>query len=179
MVVAVRQFILLAVSLKVQIVVTTPKAHEQAKVVMKKIALPFVYVRHFPQYCACERFDVHGQELVVVRTTNLNFCPFLLICFQLGDLPISLRTIDVESSYYDSVLIHKVGEEGRVSVYGIKPHSVFRLYGNIGLKPSLKEMPIDYIEIINGEDTIILDGKEKILDNLRQENKTRKYFLRE
>ena len=51
----------------------------------EKIALPFVYVRKFPQYYACDRFDIHGQKLFVVRTTKPNFCPFLLICFQIGE----------------------------------------------------------------------------------------------
>lgn len=78
MVVAVGQFILLAVALKVQIGVPTPKAQEQAKVMVKKIALPFVYLRHFPQYYACERFDVHGQKLVDVLHHKPKLLPFFI-----------------------------------------------------------------------------------------------------
>jgi hypothetical protein len=76
MVIAIRQFLLLAISSEVQIIVPTPKAQEQAKVLEKKIALPFVYVPHLPQYCTRDRFDVHGKSCLLICTTNLNFCPF-------------------------------------------------------------------------------------------------------
>jgi hypothetical protein len=44
----------------------------------KKIALPFVYVRHLLQYCACERFDVHGQKLVYVSYHKPTLLPFFI-----------------------------------------------------------------------------------------------------
>lgn len=78
MVVTVRQLALLAVTLKVQIGVPASKGQEQTQVVLKKIALPFVYVRHFPQYCACERFDVHGQKLVYVSHHKPTLLPFFI-----------------------------------------------------------------------------------------------------
>jgi hypothetical protein len=78
MVVAVRQLILLAVTLKVQIVVPATKGQEQPQVVVKKIALPFVYFRHFSQYCACERFDVHGQKLVYDSHHKPKLLPFFI-----------------------------------------------------------------------------------------------------
>ena len=77
-VVAVRQLILLTVTFKIQISVPASKAQEQAQVMVKKIALPFVYVWHFPQYCACERFDVHGQKLVYVSHHKPKLLPFFI-----------------------------------------------------------------------------------------------------
>jgi hypothetical protein len=81
MVVAVGQFVLLAVTLKVQIGVPATKGQEQTQVVVKKIALPFVYVRHFSQYCACERFDVHGQKLVFDSHHKPKLLPFFINMF--------------------------------------------------------------------------------------------------
>ena len=81
MVVAVGQLILLTVTLKIQIGVPASKAQKQTQVVVKKIALPFVYVRHFSQYCACERFDVHGQKLVVDSHHKPKLLPFFINVF--------------------------------------------------------------------------------------------------
>jgi hypothetical protein len=81
MVVAIGQFVHLTVTLKVQIGVSATKSQEQTQVVEKKIALPFVYVRHFPQYCACERFDVHGQKLVYVSHHKPKLLPFFINMF--------------------------------------------------------------------------------------------------
>jgi hypothetical protein len=85
---------------------------------------------------------------------------------------------DKKSTYYDSIISrYKVREEGTLSVYKVNPNSIFRIYGNIGLTPSLTELPFDYIEVIQGSDTTVLDGKDKILERLKQEGKTRKYFI--
>ena len=108
MVAAVGQLILLPIPLKVQVRVPTAKAQEQTQVVLKKIALPFVYFRHFPQYCACECLDAHGQKLFVVRTTNLNFCPSLFLSNQIG-YPISLRTIERNENRYFEIGGRKEG----------------------------------------------------------------------
>jgi len=86
---------------------------------------------------------------------------------------------DKLSTSYDSILSYKVNQEGKLSVYKIKPHSVFHIYGNIGFNPSLQEVPFDYIVIIQGGDTVVLDSKKKILKRLEQEGKTRKYFIKE
>ncbi len=87
--------------------------------------------------------------------------------------------VDAQSIVYDSVLAFKVQEEGKLSVYKIEPYGVFRIYGRIGNNPSIQEMPFDYIEIIQGSDTIVLDSKQKILERLKQEGKTRRYFISE
>jgi hypothetical protein len=87
--------------------------------------------------------------------------------------------VDAQSIVYDSILAYRLHEEGKLSVYRIKPHGVFRIYGHIGFNPSIEEMPFDYVEIIQGTDTVILDSKEKILARLEQEGKTRKFFIQE
>lgn len=84
---------------------------------------------------------------------------------------------DKKSTYYDSIAKCKVQEEGTLSVYKINPNSTFRIYGHIGFTPSLTEIPFDYIEVVQGSDTTVLDDKEKILERLKQEGKTRKYFI--
>ncbi len=81
MVVATGQFVHLTVTLKVQIGVSATKSQEQTQVVEKKIALLFVYVWHFLQYCACERFDVHGQKLVYVSHHKPKLLSFFIITF--------------------------------------------------------------------------------------------------
>ena len=86
---------------------------------------------------------------------------------------------DKQSTHYDSVLSYKVDQEGKLSVYRVEPRGVFQIYGHIGFNPSLQEMPFDYIEIIQGSDTVVLDSKEKILERLKQEGQTRKYFIQE
>ena len=86
---------------------------------------------------------------------------------------------DQKSTYYDSIISYKVREEGSVSVYKINSNGVFRIYGHIGLTPTFKELPFNYIEVIQGNDTTVLDGKQKILDGLKQENKNRKYFIQD
>jgi hypothetical protein len=77
MVIAIRQFVLLTIPGEVQIIVPSPKAQEQAKVVKKKIALPFVYVPHLPLYCTRDRFNVHGQKSFVDLQYKPKFLPFL------------------------------------------------------------------------------------------------------
>jgi len=86
---------------------------------------------------------------------------------------------DELSTSYDSILAYKTAQEGKLSVYRVNPYSVFRIYGHIGINPSLQEIPFDYIELIEGRDTVVLDSKEKILLRLKQEGKTRKYFIKE
>jgi hypothetical protein len=84
---------------------------------------------------------------------------------------------DQKSTYYDSIISYKIRQEESLSVYKIDPHSIFRIYGHTGLSPSLREVPFDYIEVIHGNDSIVLDSKEEILDRLKQEGKNRKYFF--
>ena len=80
MVVAVGQLILLTVTLKIQIGVPASKAQKQTQVVVKKIALPFVYFRHFSQHCTRECFDAHGQKLVYVSYHKPKLLPFFYYC---------------------------------------------------------------------------------------------------
>lgn len=87
--------------------------------------------------------------------------------------------LDKQSTYYDSIVVYKVAQEDKLSVYKIEPGEIFQIYGQIGFNPSLQEVPFDYIEIIQEGDTVILDSKEKILKRLEQEGKTRKYFIQE
>ena len=82
-----------------------------------------------------------------------------------------------QSSYYDSIIINKVKEEGDFSFYAIKPLNSFRVWGSIGGKPTLKEIPFDYVAIIRGSDTLILDNKEKIINQIKREGKKFDYYI--
>lgn len=86
--------------------------------------------------------------------------------------------IDQQSIYYDSILIYKVRDEDKLSVYEVKPNEVFRLFGHIGFSPRIAEIPFNYVEILQGNDTLVLDSKQKILDRLKNKPGTRKYFIR-
>ena len=81
------------------------------------------------------------------------------------------------TGYYDSIIINKISQEGKFSLYGIKPFTTFRIWGNIGGKPTSKEIPFDFIEIIRGIDTLILDSKEKIISQLKREGKKFDYYI--
>jgi hypothetical protein len=84
-----------------------------------------------------------------------------------------------KSAYYDSILTYKVSEKQGLSIYRVKPYDSLRIHGNIGSMTSKDQIPFDYIEIIQDNDTVILNGKQEIFDKLKQEGKTRKYLISE
>lgn len=93
-------------------------------------------------------------------------------------LPSIESLYDKRSVYYDSISKFRIGEDSGLSVYRISANSQLRLYGHVGLSPSLKEMPFDHIEVIAWGDTVVLNSKESILSRLVQDRRTRSYFLR-
>jgi len=81
------------------------------------------------------------------------------------------------TGYYDSIISNKVSQDGKFSLYIIKPFTTFRIYDNIGGKPTSNQIPFDYVEVIRGRDTIILDSKEKIINELKKGNKKFDYYI--
>lgn len=81
------------------------------------------------------------------------------------------------TGYYDSIIINKISENGEFSLYGIKPFTTFRIWGNIGRKPTSNEIPFDYVEVVRGNDTLILDSKEKIINQLKKGGKKFDYYI--
>jgi len=80
-------------------------------------------------------------------------------------------------SHYDSIINRKVGQTDKYSLYSLKPFDTFRLWGNIGGWPVLYELPFDYVEIINSTDTLILDSKEKIMNQVKKGNRKRDFYI--
>ena len=83
---------------------------------------------------------------------------------------------DPNIAYYDSILNHKLKEENGISTYSIRPYEQFRVFGNIGGIPTLKDLPFNYIKIVQEKDTLVLNSKEKILKSLIRENKKINHF---
>lgn len=83
-----------------------------------------------------------------------------------------------ESVYYDSLLILKTGTENKYSVYRISPGFHIQLYVALGFRPFPRDIPFELIEIIKGADTIVLDSKEKILNQIDLESKKRRYYIK-
>jgi len=81
------------------------------------------------------------------------------------------------TGYNDSILAHKVSQEGKFSLYSIKPFDAFRIWDNIGGMPTSKEIPFDYVAVIRGVDTLILDNKEKIANQLKRGGKKFDYYI--
>jgi hypothetical protein len=84
---------------------------------------------------------------------------------------------DTTSLYYDSIITHKLKQEDKYSVYKVKPYDTFLIFGTIGGGPTVSEFPFDYIALINGSDTTVLDSKEKIIEQAKQMDKKRNYYI--
>jgi hypothetical protein len=80
-------------------------------------------------------------------------------------------------SYYDSLLAHRVKKDSLYSMYKIEPNSRFLVWSHIGVMPSINELPIDYIKIMNDRDTLILDSKEKIISQIKKTDKKFNYSI--
>ena len=81
------------------------------------------------------------------------------------------------TGYQDSILANKTSQEGRFAVYSIKPFNALRVWDNVGNKPTSNQIPYDYIEVISGADTLILNSKEKIIEQLKRGNKKFDYYI--
>ncbi|MES2849317.1 MAG: hypothetical protein V4685_09685, partial [Bacteroidota bacterium] len=80
----------------------------------------------------------------------------------------------LRSSYYDSILIYKQKNEDSFSVYKINPYQKFLVWSQMADRPVLKELPFSYISLVSDIDTIILDSKEKIINEIKQLNEDKK-----
>jgi hypothetical protein len=85
---------------------------------------------------------------------------------------------DQRSIQFESISHYRVGQDGELSLYRVRPGDQFRLYGHIGLKPNVKEVPFKHVEIIHGRDTVVLDSKEEILARLKQIRRSKSYVLK-
>jgi hypothetical protein len=83
---------------------------------------------------------------------------------------------DKRAGYYQKVVSYKVGETNGMSVYRLKTNDTLVLYAQIGNKPRLSEVPYDYLELIQRQDTIVLDSKQKIFNKLKPEGKKRNIY---
>jgi len=84
---------------------------------------------------------------------------------------------DSHSSYVDSIVTYKLKQESGYSFYKLKVHDTLMIWGNIGDKPTLGEMPFNYIAFINGVNTMILDSKAKIINQLKKLDKRRSFYI--
>lgn len=85
---------------------------------------------------------------------------------------------DPRSIYMETISHYRVGEYGGLFVYRVQAGSQFKLYGHMGLKPNLKEIPFERVDIIHDGDTVILDSKEEILARLSQIKRSTAYILK-
>jgi hypothetical protein len=76
-------------------------------------------------------------------------------------------------SFRDSIIAHKVKQEGKYSIYKVKPNTTFFILGRIGGGPTADQLPFDYIALINGSDSMVLDNKEKIIKQAKLIGKKR------
>ena len=86
------------------------------------------------------------------------------------------------STFYDSILAIKVGQDGDYGVYKLKPYEKFRMFSHVGKIPFEDEIPFKYIEFIRNGDTITLDNKKQIFSLLKiksgeHSNKYRVYYI--
>jgi hypothetical protein len=87
-----------------------------------------------------------------------------------------LEEIYAGSTYYDSIVRVKVKNDDSLSKYLIEPNQVLKIFDDIGGKPTVKKFPFEYIQILKFKDTITLDSKQTILNNLITD-KQRKYLI--
>jgi hypothetical protein len=69
---------LLTVTLNIQIVVPALVGSGTNPGRNKKISLTFVYVRQLLDYCTCDCFDAHGQQLVFVSHHKPKLLPYFI-----------------------------------------------------------------------------------------------------
>lgn len=86
---------------------------------------------------------------------------------------------DERSIYYDSLMKLKYKSEGGSTIYYLKPHSMFRIYGSRGFQPVLEHVPFEYLAIVNSNDSLVFDGKAKILSALVRDKRANRYFIRQ
>ena len=67
--------------------------------------------------------------------------------------------------FRDSILKHKISQKDGFSTYKVASNERFLIDAGFD-RPSIKHLPVDWIELNNAKDTIILDGKEKIFKQL-------------
>jgi hypothetical protein len=84
---------------------------------------------------------------------------------------------DTTSLYYDSIIRHKLKQEGEYGVYRVKPYEKFKILGGIGGGPILNDLSFDYVSLISGSDTVIFDSKEKIIRQIKQIDKKRNFYI--
>jgi hypothetical protein len=80
---------------------------------------------------------------------------------------------------YNSVIACKFKQEGEYSIYKVKPYDSLNILGDIGFGPVIEQLPFDYIALINGSDSTVLDSKEKIIGQAKLMGKRRKrnYYI--
>lgn len=81
------------------------------------------------------------------------------------------------TQYYDSIVAHRINQDSIYSIYKIYPNSSFLLWGGIGGRPPANEIPFEYIKVMSGNDTLILDNKEKILGYMKAGGKKFNYYI--
>lgn len=84
---------------------------------------------------------------------------------------------DSHSTYHDSIVTYKLKQEGNYSIYRVKPFNTMLVWGNIGGGPTVKELPFDYIALISGSDTTVLDSKEKIIEQTKKSVRKRNFYI--
>lgn len=80
-------------------------------------------------------------------------------------------------TYHDSLINIKVTQNENYALYIIKPAQVFRIWGYIGNVPKVADIPFNYVRLDDGTDSLILNSKDKIINQLKREGKKYDYFI--
>jgi hypothetical protein len=129
---------------------------------MKHILLSFLLIVFF---AGCEP----GYRIYVRNSSSSDL--------YIKTLPSIESLYDSHSTYYDSIVTYKIKQEGNYSIYKVKPYSTMLVWGTIGGSPTVKELPFDYIALISGSDTTVLNSKEKIIEQAKQVNRKRNFYI--
>ena len=88
----------------------------------------------------------------------------------------SLYDSTLSPFYYRLIFNYKINNDGKYSVYRLRPFDSLLLYGHIG-GLNVNDVPFDYIEIISNNDTTILESKSSIIDQLKAMYKKGNYYI--
>lgn len=81
------------------------------------------------------------------------------------------------SLYYETIISHKLGIVDKYSLFRVEPLDSFLIWSVIGDIYNSDIIPYDYIELINNSDTLVLDSREKIFNQMKKRDEKFDYFI--
>lgn len=101
-----------------------------------------------------------------------------------GTSPLYIKTHpSIDSLYpknslaYETIISHKLDIVDKYSLFKVEPLDSFLIWSVIGDIYNSDIIPYDYIELINNSDTLILDSKEKIFNQMKKGDGKFDYFI--